>query len=70
MSLKDFDGLCIEMDTGGMTPGRRGVIYKVNDAPLVRRLELLLEEAVGLAETIIHLAQSESCIWLSRCLEV
>lgn len=62
MTRKDFDGLCIEMDTGGMTQGKRVVIYKANDDPLVKRLELSLEEAVGLAETIIHLAQSESCI--------
>lgn len=55
-----MDGLCIELGTDGMTHGKRVVIYKTDDNPLTKRLELSLDEAIFVAKTIIDLTQSES----------
>ena len=56
--VEEFQGICVEVTEASIDKNARIAIYRANDNPDVKRLELTKNEAFYLANAMISLARS------------
>ena len=57
-AVKEFQGLCVEVTESSADKNAGIAIYRANDNPDVKRLEMTKNEAFYLANAMISLARS------------